>query len=144
MKGLFTRSRRGSFCPTSCDRGHQATREAPSGGVDAEGGEDLGLEGARPGDYLTLVAVRVAEADHPHPLELTKGAACGEVLAFEVGVGELSGPHVDAHHRFQDSAEHVDGDVSPHAVFGVVEDRAQLQELPFSTRKRRSTDCRAL
>jgi hypothetical protein len=47
------------------------------------------------------------------------------VLAFEVGVGELSGLQVDAHHGFQDSGEHADGDMSPHALFGVVQDRAQ-------------------
>jgi hypothetical protein len=42
------------------DRGHDIGRM----------GDKLSLEGVRPGHDLTFVAVRVAEADHPDPLEL--------------------------------------------------------------------------
>jgi hypothetical protein len=37
----------------------------------------------------------------------------GEVLAFEVGVGELSGLEVEGHHGIHDSGEHTDGEMSP-------------------------------
>ncbi len=111
--------------PTSLLLFWAASTKGTGGSVDTESGEDLALEGAQPDHDLTFIALRVTEADNADPLELTKRPACREVLVSEVRVGELSSPEVEGHHSFQDGGEHADGDMSPHALLGVVEDRVQ-------------------
>ena len=74
------------------------------------------MEGARPGDYLTFVAFVSVKRTIRIRSRSRRARPHGEVLAFKVRVGELSGPQVDGHHGFQDSGEHADRDMSPHAV----------------------------
>ena len=85
----------------------------PVAGIHPEGGQNLGLEGVPPGDDADA-AIPGVELDPTDAVELGKGPACREHLAFEVGVHDASLGEVLGHHRFDGRGQHAEGDVAVH------------------------------
>ena len=116
----------------------QVTQRAPGGGVDAEGGEDLGLERTWAAcDDLSVGAVPVDKADHADALELTKGPTGAERLTVQVRIADpLPRARSSAMTASITAASTQMASVTADGLFGVVKDRSAALKKSFSTRRR--------
>lgn len=100
----------------------------PSRGVDADSGEDAGLQKGGPGRELDSGLLDV-EGDGPDAFELAHGPGGREVLVCEVGVAHVGLGQRPGHERFDDGGVDAHRDMAPHAALGPVAHGAQAEEV---------------